>query len=79
MTLSVAVAMSALVLLGVGDMVSVFIRALLVQLQTPDEIRGRVSARSIAMARGATIDGDVIVTSGEPIVQFEEKRGGGKR
>jgi len=39
-------------------------------------IRGRVSARSIAMARGATIDGDVIVTSGEPIVQFEEKRGG---
>ena len=39
-------------------------------------VRGRVSARSIAMARGATIDGDVIVTSGEPIVQFEEKRGG---
>jgi cytoskeletal protein CcmA (bactofilin family) len=37
-------------------------------------IRGRVSARSIAMARGATIDGDVIVTSGEPIVQFDEKR-----
>jgi len=41
-------------------------------------IRGRVSARSIAMARGATIDGDVIVTSGEPIVQFEEKRGARK-
>jgi cytoskeletal protein CcmA (bactofilin family) len=41
-------------------------------------IRGRVSARSIAMARGATIDGDVIITSGEPIVEFEEKRGGGK-
>lgn len=38
-------------------------------------IRGRVSARSIAMARGATIDGDVIVTSGEPIVEFDEKRG----
>jgi cytoskeletal protein CcmA (bactofilin family) len=37
-------------------------------------IRGRVSARSIAMARGATIDGDVVVTSGEPIVEFEEKR-----
>jgi cytoskeletal protein CcmA (bactofilin family) len=42
-------------------------------------IRGRVSARSIAMARGATIDGDVIVTSGEPIVRFEEKRGSGKK
>jgi cytoskeletal protein CcmA (bactofilin family) len=37
-------------------------------------IRGRLSARSIAMARGATIDGDVVVTSGEPIIQFEEKR-----
>lgn len=37
-------------------------------------IRGRVSARKIAMARGATVDGDVTVTSGAPIVQFEEKR-----
>ncbi len=38
------VALTALVLLGAGDMVSVFIRMLLVQLETPDEIRGRVSA-----------------------------------
>jgi hypothetical protein len=38
------VAMIALVVLGVGDMISVFVRSLLVQLQTPDEIRGRVSA-----------------------------------
>lgn len=38
------VALIALVLLGAGDMVSVFIRHLLVQLETPDEIRGRVSA-----------------------------------
>jgi MFS family permease len=38
------VAMTALVILGIGDMISVFIRALLVQLQTPDQIRGRVSA-----------------------------------
>jgi cytoskeletal protein CcmA (bactofilin family) len=37
-------------------------------------IRGRVSARKIAMARGATVDGDVTVTSGEAIVQFDEKR-----
>lgn len=34
----------ALFLLGVGDMVSVFIRHMLVQLETPDAIRGRVSA-----------------------------------
>jgi MFS family permease len=38
------VAMIALVILGMGDMISVFVRSLLVQLQTPDEIRGRVSA-----------------------------------
>jgi len=38
------VAMAALVVLGAGDMVSVFIRNLLVQLETPDAIRGRVSA-----------------------------------
>jgi MFS family permease len=38
------VALVALVLLGAGDMVSVFIRNLLVQLETPDGIRGRVSA-----------------------------------
>jgi cytoskeletal protein CcmA (bactofilin family) len=38
-------------------------------------IRGRVSARSIAIAKGAVIDGELIVTSGQPIVSFEEKRG----
>jgi len=40
------VSLVALVLLGAGDMVSVYIRHLLVQLETPDEIRGRVSAVS---------------------------------
>jgi predicted MFS family arabinose efflux permease len=43
---SFAVSLVALVLLGAGDMVSVFVRQLLVQLQTPDWIRGRVSAVS---------------------------------
>jgi hypothetical protein len=38
------VAMVALVILGMGDVISVFVRSLLVQLKTPDEIRGRVSA-----------------------------------
>jgi len=37
-------------------------------------IRGRVQARSIAIARGATVDGDMRVTGTEPLVQFEEKR-----
>jgi MFS family permease len=38
------ISLVALVLLGAGDMVSVYIRHLLVQLETPDAIRGRVSA-----------------------------------
>jgi len=36
----------SLSILGAADMVSVYIRHLLVQLETPDEIRGRVSAVS---------------------------------
>lgn len=36
--------LAALIVLGAGDMVSVYIRHMLVQLETPDEIRGRVSA-----------------------------------
>ena len=37
-------------------------------------IKGHVRAKSLAIARGAVIEGDMQVTSGEPIVQFEEKR-----
>jgi MFS family permease len=40
------VSLIALFLLGAGDMISVFVRQLLVQLETPDAIRGRVSAVS---------------------------------
>ena len=41
---NLALSVAALVVMGAGDMVSVYIRHLLVQLETPDEIRGRVSA-----------------------------------
>ena len=44
LTSNFAIAMAALLLLGAGDMVSVYVRHLLVQFETPDEIRGRVSA-----------------------------------
>ncbi|HEX7416963.1 MAG TPA: polymer-forming cytoskeletal protein [Steroidobacteraceae bacterium] len=37
-------------------------------------ITGKVTARSIAIANGAVIDSDVNVTSGQPVVKFEEKR-----
>jgi cytoskeletal protein CcmA (bactofilin family) len=37
-------------------------------------IRGRVIACSIAMERGATIEGEVTVTGDQPILEFEERR-----
>jgi MFS family permease len=43
-TSNFTVALVALFVLGAGDMVSVYVRHLLVQYETPDEIRGRVSA-----------------------------------
>ncbi len=39
-------------------------------------IRGRVSARAVAIAEGAIVDGEIEVTSGSPVLQFAEKRGG---
>ncbi len=39
-------------------------------------IRGRVSARSVAIAKGAIVDGEIEVTSGAPVLQFEERRDG---
>jgi MFS family permease len=41
---NVGLSLAALFLLGCGDMLSVYIRGILVQLNTPDAIRGRVSA-----------------------------------
>jgi MFS family permease len=41
---SVPLSMASLILLGACDMVSVIVRHTLVQLSTPDEMRGRVSA-----------------------------------
>ena len=41
---SIPISLAALVLLGACDMVSVIVRHTLVQLTTPDEMRGRVSA-----------------------------------
>lgn len=49
LTESFAIAMMALVILGASDMVSVYVRNLLVQLETPDAIRGRVNAVSAVM------------------------------
>ena len=41
---SLPLSLAALVILGAADMVSVVIRSALIQLETPDDMRGRVSA-----------------------------------
>ncbi len=43
---SMIVSVAALALLGAGDMISVFVRQSLVQIVTPDHMRGRVAAVS---------------------------------
>lgn len=37
-------------------------------------IRGNVRARSLAIAHGAVVDGELQVTGDQPVVRFEEKR-----
>ncbi|MEP6547232.1 MAG: polymer-forming cytoskeletal protein [Gammaproteobacteria bacterium] len=39
-------------------------------------IHGKVSARTIAIAKGAIVDGEIEVTSGSPVIEFDEKRDG---
>jgi cytoskeletal protein CcmA (bactofilin family) len=39
-------------------------------------ITGEIVAKILAIANGARIEGDVTVTSGKPILKFEEKRAG---
>ena len=39
-------------------------------------ITGEIVAKILAIANGARIEGEVTVTSGKPILKFEEKRAG---
>jgi MFS family permease len=50
---SVLVALGALFVLGAADMVSVYVRQSLIQLYTPDEMRGRVGAVSTLFISGS--------------------------
>ncbi|MBX3034960.1 MAG: polymer-forming cytoskeletal protein [Bdellovibrionaceae bacterium] len=38
-------------------------------------IRGSIAAKTLAIANGAVIDGDIVVTGTQPVVKFDEKRG----
>ena len=55
---SFVVSLAALLVLGAADMVSVYVRHLLVQLETPDRIRGRVSAVSAVFIGASNELGD---------------------
>jgi cytoskeletal protein CcmA (bactofilin family) len=44
------------------------------EIRKSARIRGIVHARTIAVAQGAVIDGEMSVTSGAPVVSYEEKR-----
>jgi cytoskeletal protein CcmA (bactofilin family) len=44
------------------------------EIRKSARIRGMVSARSIAVAKGAVIEGDLAVTSGAEVVSYDEKR-----
>jgi cytoskeletal protein CcmA (bactofilin family) len=46
------------------------------EIRASARIRGSISARSIAVAQGAVIEGDMAVTSGAAVVHYEEKRKG---
>jgi hypothetical protein len=50
---SFPLSMLVLAVLGAGDMISIYVRHMLVQLETPDAMRGRVGAAS-AMFIGAS-------------------------
>lgn len=50
---AVLVSLAALLVLGASDMVSVYIRQSLIQLYTPDEMRGRVGAVSTLFISGS--------------------------
>ena len=44
------------------------------EIRASARLRGALSARSIAVARGAVTEGEMAVTSGQPVVHYEEKR-----
>ncbi|HEU4485669.1 MAG TPA: polymer-forming cytoskeletal protein [Povalibacter sp.] len=44
------------------------------EIRKSARIRGAVTARSIAVAQGAVIEGEMAVTSGAAVVHYDEKR-----
>jgi len=44
------------------------------EIRKSARIRGGTRAKTIAIETGAVVDGEMAVTSGKPVVRFEEKR-----
>jgi cytoskeletal protein CcmA (bactofilin family) len=61
-----------------GNVEGDVIAAKRVEVAGTARVSGSLSGHSIAVAEGAVIEGEIKVTSGEPPVHFEEKRGPGR-
>jgi len=57
-----------------GEVVGDIVASDKLEVGASARIRGRVSARRVAIARGAMIEGEIICTGTEPVVRFEERR-----
>jgi cytoskeletal protein CcmA (bactofilin family) len=57
-----------------GDVIGTIAVSEKLEIRKTARIRGVVSARTIAVAQGAVIDGEMSVTSGAPVISYEEKR-----
>jgi cytoskeletal protein CcmA (bactofilin family) len=58
-----------------GRMTGKLVIAGKLEIRSTAVLRADVVAGSIAIAKGAVVEGDLQVTNGQPIVEFEEKRG----
>jgi cytoskeletal protein CcmA (bactofilin family) len=57
-----------------GEVEGTVVVAEKLEIRQTARIRGSVKARTIAVAQGAVIEGDMAVTSGAAVVHYEEKR-----
>lgn len=57
-----------------GEFYGTLVVAQKLEIRKTARIRGGVQARVIAVAEGAVVDGEMAVTSGEPLIRFAEKR-----
>jgi cytoskeletal protein CcmA (bactofilin family) len=57
-----------------GEVVGTMAVSEKLEIRKTARIRGIVQARTIAVAQGAIIEGEMAVTSGAPVVSYEEKR-----